>query len=608
MERMELVKYLEKKEKYRTLRSKRNRHVNQLWRQVGWWLLHPIRLARYNKLHEMMAFHDIRWQFIYYRNLQPEFRFSKFLRKIKMATFIDLVQIHPLNWILLLILVIGDIVRGRIYRSATNNVAQRNFEPIFFIAHSAINIIFVTVLAIKIRKVYWKLTKNPATYYDTVDPHAFRQELAIAEEEARIRHESNIELDDEDDDDNPMVKSTSRRSLQLMSRKADKRPNDKPPQEPIYSTMGHKRETPPSPTTRERHSLDMSKARADRERPLPAREENKPPHYRPGMAAQEVQPEVPHNNRVGGAVANELLQTAVQQQETNGTRMSLEMATVMPTQELDLRADPTSMRNAEFWARDPEKLKHLSDERRKLRMEALRRLRERQQHNVGLVETAQDLQAAQNASPPKNYPEWLVRFFPRIGRVPSAAERLFWFGSHRFYLFSVENVLFFTNINLSASVAKLIFYYKEVHENQKDIKAGRQPESEPLDDIGLLIAALCVSFVALFYVLLRIAGIMRKYIFVLNNANLLPEDMTITTIQTMNLKDMMNAETMHDGSGQRLVRIDSESETDNDDDTTSYSLMRRNISRQIESEHSHLPTTLSVEDQEVVPEGVTGSG
>ena len=92
MERMDLVKYLQVKEDYRKITDKRKKKKNILWNTVGWWISKPSNLLKYGKLHEIMTFHDIRYQFIHYRSLKPDFRFSKFLRKIKFATFVELVR------------------------------------------------------------------------------------------------------------------------------------------------------------------------------------------------------------------------------------------------------------------------------------------------------------------------------------------------------------------------------------------------------------------------------------------------------------------------------------------------------------------------------------
>lgn len=60
LERMDLVKYLEVKEKYRKLTARRTRRKNIFWRYFGWWILAPSKLIKWRKLHEIMTFHDIR--------------------------------------------------------------------------------------------------------------------------------------------------------------------------------------------------------------------------------------------------------------------------------------------------------------------------------------------------------------------------------------------------------------------------------------------------------------------------------------------------------------------------------------------------------------------
>lgn len=597
-ERMDLVKYLELKEKYRKLTDKRTAGKNFVWRYFGWWITAPGRLFTYSKLHEVMAFHDIRWQFIYYRNLQPDFRFSKFLRKIKMATFIELVEIHPLNWSFLMIITALDILRIKIGSSP-------DFDAIFFICHSAFTTMSVTVLAWKIHRVYWQMTKNPATYYDTVDPHAFREELNIAEEEARIRRESIGSLIEVDDTTSRKSRfSISRKSRDRTSRQSHDSGHAKHHHNPIYHKMalkpgehghghGHGHSDSEHP-----HALNLAKRRGDRI--APADESAKPAPYDP--TGDTIQ-----NTRNSGRVANQLLDQARRQHEERPgfDRMSLDMQAVMPKSELDLRAVPAGSIE-DFWDEGQSKLKHMSTSRRNLRMEALRRLRERKRRNAAIVETAQNLQEAQQSAPSRSYPRWLLKFFPRLGRVPSAAEKLFWFGSHRFYLFCMENVLFFMNVNLAASISKLIFWHKEMNEYLKEkaaknvaaaakmvlidavraaAKAGKEkkPQEPPKETIALLIVALVVAALASGYVLLRVAGIMRKYIFVLNNANLLPEDMTVTTIQTLNLKDMMNAETMHDGSGEPLATYDSETDGEGEH-AADFKQLRRNMSQFLEDE------------------------
>jgi len=587
LEKMELVNYLEVKEKYKKLNEQRSTRSSFVWKNFIWFLPKISKFFKWRNLHEIIIFHDVRWQFIYYRNLPPDFRFSKFLRKIKFATFIELVEINPVNWIMLLVLVILDIIRGHAFK-----ITKTNFEPIFLICQSAFNMLVVTLLASKIRRIYWKMTKNPATYYDAVDPVAFREELAIAEEEARIRRGVSIETgskDTADDPDTPFHHPGKERisvssgeghgngngnGNELMAKIKRRRSQDGAHEAPLYTTMAYKpgaSETNRSslevrghrtdrfgPELGDRHSLDMNKIR---ERASNASTEMKPKKYTPGLEDEAAAA------RVGRVAGNLLERARLEHEKTPGnTRMSLDMVAAIPRNELDLRAQPPLSNGVGIVDEDDiQRMIHISQSRRDLRMEALRRVRERKSRNAAIVETAQDLQAAQASTPTKTYPDWVIFLFPRLGRVASTTERLFWFGSHRFYLFCVETALFFTNVTLSASLAKVAFFFKDT-----------KPTGE---SIVFLSISTAVAAAALVYGLFRIAGIMKKYVFVLNNANLLPENITLETIRRVNLKDVMEAETMRDDVGERLIPYESETDDEKHDDQSNSRAVRGNLSK-----------------------------
>jgi len=89
----------------------------------------------------------IRYQFIWFRNLRPDFRFSKYLRKIKVSQLVQLVEIHPLNWFLLVTIIALDTARNRIW-----NIKQ--IEPLFLIAAFCFNLILSVLLTVKIRIIY----------------------------------------------------------------------------------------------------------------------------------------------------------------------------------------------------------------------------------------------------------------------------------------------------------------------------------------------------------------------------------------------------------------------------------------------------------------------
>ena len=586
LERMELIKYLEQKQKYRSLTERRNKHKNFLWRHVGWWLTSPSRYFQYSKLHETMAFHDIRWQFIYYRNLAPEFRFSKYLRKIKFATFIELVEINPFCWIVLIAFICLDLLRYHVGSSL-------NFEASFLIAHAVLNMILVTVLARKIRMVYWKLTKNPATYYDNIDPSEFRTELAIAEEEAKIREE----LSGADSTNDAASRGKRVRiAVPRLSRDSHRDSHDKGGGEhhhAIHHNMAYVPEHHNVEADR-RYSLDVSKAMLGGGggdlRPVDSTV--KPARYVPA----------------GGETSEQLVESTKRTRE----RRSMDapelpgMSLAMPVKELDNRARPSH--DVQI---DDHMMKRVSSSKRNLRMEALRRLREKKARNAAIVENAQDVQAAQSASPAKQYHWIIVKLFPRLGRVASAAEKLFWFGSHRFYLFCVELVLFFMNVNVSTAIAKLAFNYKErAYLNQKDAEKAAKAAGKSvkmLVDVAvhalqattskkkidprkqsllLLWIAFAVGVFAMLFVFVRIADIMKKYIFVLNNANLLPESMMTQTIHTISIKDAMEEETMrgYDTGADPTQQFASYDYDSDDDEFQNYSQMRRNISTFFENE------------------------
>lgn len=88
-----------------------------------------------------------------------------------------LVEINPLNWCLLITIILLDIVRHDL-------VSHKNFESKLFIAHAIFNVLLVTFLSVKIHRVYSE------TYYDTGDPNTFRHELARAEQETKITRSS----------------------------------------------------------------------------------------------------------------------------------------------------------------------------------------------------------------------------------------------------------------------------------------------------------------------------------------------------------------------------------------------------------------------------------
>lgn len=607
LERMDLVKYLDYKDSYRKLNDRLQKHQSPLWQKLGWWIPHPNRIFRYSKLHEIMAFHDLRYQFIYYRNLPHSFRFSKFLRKIKSATFIELVEINPVNWVIMLLIVLLDILRIK-YGFFTPI-----FEPIFLMVHAVLNAAFASVLSAKIHSIYYKLTINPATYYDQVDRRAIEEEIAIAEEEARIRR---ISVGDSDSDtDEPMntnAKQHSRRhrrdeqsSLTEQS-SADTTPNhpnnESASHAPVYAHLAY---IPPRKNTNngkaslsQRHSLDMSKAISNSGRqPNDLNQIMKPAKYEPAKvedrAVEEITAYLP--DAVSRGSRGESASVRHKPSTSAGcSKVSVELAEHLPRDELDNRTALTIegalqvIENTQL-AQYEKRLDDLSPSRRKLRMEAVRSLHEKRRPSAGIVKIAQELQQAQQSTPTQKYHWLVVKLFPRLGRVPSEAERLFWFGSHRFFIFCVEFVLFFTNINITTTIAKLASLRKSAIVAKGQSKAVRllfintvmREVIVPPENRRLLLITLGVSIVSFGIVLHRIATIMPRYIYVLNNANLLSENMTLETIQRVNLKNAMQKETMEQP-------VTSSSQPESEVEEENYKQIRRNVSSFLHSNNEEI--------------------
>lgn len=191
MEQMDLVHYLNLKDNYSQMRTLALRRHDAAWR-LFWWFPNIVQLFRYIHMHEVVAFHDIRFQFIYYRNLPEDFRFSSFLRKIKSITFIELVESHWSLYLIFLAIVLGDILRRNVtYDSKKFDVVESVFISCaaFFLA------ICAQLLAVKIRRVYWQLTKHPRTYYEGVEANAVAEELHVRMQQQREARRSRSSRD-----------------------------------------------------------------------------------------------------------------------------------------------------------------------------------------------------------------------------------------------------------------------------------------------------------------------------------------------------------------------------------------------------------------------------
>ena len=719
MERMELVKYLEKKEKYRKIVDRLERKRGPVWRYWSWWFPKFSRVVKYWKLHEVMAFHDIRFQFIYYRNLPNDFKFSSFLRKVKTNSFIELVEIHPTHFLFMLAFTLLDIARVK-----SNADFGYFFEPSFLIAESVLNIVLVTVLALKIRAIYWKLTRNPATYYNEVDRRSLEEEHYIAQEVKRIAAESAPQsrrmsrtfdrksqdgapastADSKDDEEQSMRKSVDmdrpRMSTDRRSRRASHAPGHAAApsghghgHKPIYQNMAYvpPKSIPSSGTHTPsehgdsnidledvvaRHSLDISREgnldtsriAADpvlgTDRPSARSSFDKPRKYEPSQtltnkdgtpsmdavarAAERRRSEstgrtsleaagrfsrtkdAPDSGRRHSNASRPRLSvdrdrriSRDRRDSSASRRTSVDLSQTLPVPELAARSTntrPLKVKGKRHSTDDQGQMTiDVSDDGMGLNAEELRelakkRIAEKAKPTPGLVSHAKLNEAAKSAEVGNKYPSWLVKMLPRLGRVASPAERLFWFGSPKFYLWCVEWVLFFTTVNLSATLAKVgtaakkrssppkgtakkaaRFLVSVVHQAKNGTSAQAAKPAVPGvpdESFLLLMIALLIAFLTLGYVLLRIAGIMKKYIFVLNNANMIPETLTIEAIQTLRVKDIMknNYEPMYvDGS-------------DTEVDEGEYAQARANMSTFFSNEvqGGRMPGTAAAEQQRKV--------
>lgn len=148
--------------------------------------------------------------------------------------------------------------------------------------------------------------------------------------------------------------------------------------------------------------------------------------------------------------------------------------------------------------------------------------------NASLVKHAEQKESAQRQSAGAKYPKYVTAVAPRLKRVAGTAEKLFWFGSHRFFLWCVEFVLFFSTVLLASTTSSIALAFVLADGGDQSIS-------------GLNIAAICCSFATLFYVLTRISYVMKKYTFVINNSGLVPEALALQVIHNVHQKrQLMN--------------------------------------------------------------------
>lgn len=122
---------------------------------------------------------------------------------------------------------------------------------------------------------------------------------------------------------------------------------------------------------------------------------------------------------------------------------------------------------------------------------------------------------------------------------------VFWFGSHKFFIWCVEFILFFSTVLLSAASASAFLISIETKRYMAKLN----------------VASLCLALTALLFVLFRIAGIIKKYIFILNNASLVPESLAIRAIHNVTQKQgHFDEDELSDLSGSETERENGQSE------------------------------------------------
>lgn len=428
LEEMDVSGYKETKRHYLVLKKRLDEHHDVVWRFYQWWFPNPMRLFRLSRLHEAVTFTDNCLEFIDYYKLPFSFHYSKLLRKAKSSILVELVEIHWSHFAFLLLMVLLDIARSPLKW-------HPNFEPYFLIGNSIFNIFIVTVLSAKIRRVHWKLTRNPRLYFESEETQKEQETSENATEgcdrqDGRKSHAASDNCFPTDTNSTDQVSpNITKNSKSFESRKMDQ------------SNSGFFEDSS--------FSIYDKLWRRSRQ----SREDNE---HRPSTD----------------------LITAISKEE-EGMKSLLHRTSGRRALSLDLSNAIENKQQGNI-------------EGKQYRQEDWVRIQERRRLNVRISQNYKDAEAVQEIQKAK-YPPILLIIVPRLKRQATAVEKLFWFGSQNFFKWCVEFVLFFSTINLSSAIAKLAFEYKE--RKDSDAKDNAIEEETYLLVIALITAIVCLIYV-----------------------------------------------------------------------------------------------------------------
>ncbi|OSX75572.1 hypothetical protein BU14_0231s0025 [Porphyra umbilicalis] len=162
IEALPLDTYLAYKAEYGALRAVRDRHRSALWRKGLWSKGNLLALARWEHLHETLAFHDVRFQFLFYRDLPAHFPFAAFLNRVKTALFTSLVEVPATSWALILPIIVLDMARREWVVPQEGIIIDRYV----LLGLAVLVTVLVDVLGWKIGRINWQLFRHPATYFN----------------------------------------------------------------------------------------------------------------------------------------------------------------------------------------------------------------------------------------------------------------------------------------------------------------------------------------------------------------------------------------------------------------------------------------------------------